>query len=124
MCACCEHHRSYHQRNAPDVLRPKLDTLESLADSEGTEMLTSLSKKRNKFVNLMDSYAVETREPNFMGAVLSLCILPATIIYAIMLYFQLKENPFVENNQMSWSLAFGPYPFDFECRAKDVAYSA
>jgi len=53
-----------------------------------------------------------------MGAVLSLCILPATMIYAIMLYFQLKDNPFVENNQMSWSLAFGPYPFDFECRAE------
>jgi len=40
------------------VLRSKLDTIESLADSEGTEMLTSLNKKRNKFVKLMDSYAV------------------------------------------------------------------
>mmetsp|Transcript_35305 Transcript_35305/g.59507 ORF Transcript_35305/g.59507 Transcript_35305/m.59507 type:complete len:386 (+) Transcript_35305:140-1297(+) len=118
ICACCEHHRSYHQRTTPNVLRSKLDTLESLADSEGEQLLTSLNTKRNKFVNLMDSYAVETREPNFIGAVLSLCILPATIIYAIMLYFQLKDNPFVENNQMSWSLAFGPYPFDFECRAE------
>mmetsp|Transcript_35304 Transcript_35304/g.59505 ORF Transcript_35304/g.59505 Transcript_35304/m.59505 type:complete len:388 (+) Transcript_35304:140-1303(+) len=118
ICACCEHHRSYHQRTTPNVLRSKLDTLESLADSEGEQLLTSLNTKRNKFVNLMDSYAVETREPNFIGAVLSLCILPATIIYAVMLYLQLQDNPFVESNQIIWSMAFNPFPVDFECLAE------
>jgi len=82
--------------------------------SEGGE---GLEQKASKVVGMLDSYAVEERQPNFFGAVILLCILPATLVYAIMLYVQLQNNPFIESNQVEWSMAFGPFPVDFECTA-------
>jgi len=99
----------------PDYIHTKLDQLDPLESSDAP---SEKEGKANKVVQLLDSYAVEEREPNFVGMVVSLCILPATIIYAVMLYLQLQDNPFVESNQIIWSMAFNPFPVDFECLAE------
>jgi len=92
-------------------------TTSSISGLEGGQQLQDGEKKQTrlqKFIHWLDVYAVEPREPNSHGVMITISIIGASLAYAVVLFIEQQNAPLREVAAVLWTSSY-TFPATVQC---------
>ena len=104
-----------------DDVHVRTPTMKPGATHKSIRHIQSVTKRTARW---MDVYAVEPREGTALGGVVTIAILPLTIVYVIMLFMEVKRAPPNETRDILWTSMEGPFAAEVKCEAASGCWAS